>query len=195
MALACGLWLWRATRLDLAHWLVAPENPLTARVTVNRIWQQLFGYGIVKTSGDFGSQGEPPSHPELLDWLTVQYVEDGWDTKMMLKRLVMSATYRQTSKLTKERLAKDPALRIELVAYASDPDKSISRSRRLSLERAVSVRKVLLAAGIESTRIALRAAFGSCFLKAARIRRCSPMRGWTPTLRARSNMCRHSGDL
>ena len=99
-------------RLGLAEWLIAPNHPLTARVAVNRFWLQLFGTGIVKTAEDFGAQGEPPSHPELLDWLAVQLREDGWDIKRLLKRLVMSAVYRQSSRLTKETLAKDPANRL-----------------------------------------------------------------------------------
>ena len=98
-------------RLGLAQWLTSPTHPLTARVEVNRLWQQVFGTGLVKTSEDFGSQGDPPSHPELLDWLAVQFIEDGWDMKAMMKRLVTSATYRQTAKLTADRLAKDPANR------------------------------------------------------------------------------------
>ena len=81
-------------------------------MAVNRLWLQVFGTGLVKTAEDFGSQGEPPSHPELLDWLAVQFCEDGWDVKRFMKRLVMSATYRQSSRLTPESLARDPANRL-----------------------------------------------------------------------------------
>jgi hypothetical protein len=95
-------------RLGLARWLTSPENPLTARVFVNRLWLMVFGQGIVKTAEDFGSQGSLPSHPELLDWLAVDFMENGWDIKMILKKMVMSATYRQDSRIRPELLKKDP---------------------------------------------------------------------------------------
>jgi Protein of unknown function (DUF1553)/Protein of unknown function (DUF1549)/Planctomycete cytochrome C len=95
-------------RLDLAKWLVSPQHPLTARVAVNRFWQQLFGTGLVKSAADFGAQGEAPSHPELLDWLSVTFREQGWDMKQFVKLLVTSATYRQDSKATPQKIAADP---------------------------------------------------------------------------------------
>ncbi len=95
-------------RLGLARWLLDGRNPLFARVMVNRFWQQYFGNGLVKTQEDFGNQGELPSHPELLDWLAVQFRQDGWDTKRFIRRLVLSATYRQSSTAPKEDLEKDP---------------------------------------------------------------------------------------
>ena len=99
-------------RLDLAKWLVDPSHPLTARVTVNRLWQRLFGVGIVKTVDDFGTQGEWPSHPELLDWLAVELVESGWDIQHVLKLIVTSATYRQSSNAASESFASDPENRL-----------------------------------------------------------------------------------
>jgi len=96
-------------RLGFAQWLLRSENPLTTRVTVNRIWQELFGAGIVRTAGDFGITGELPSHPELLDWMAVEFRESGWDLKRFYKLLVTSATYRQAALTSPEKLAKDLA--------------------------------------------------------------------------------------
>jgi hypothetical protein len=98
----------KSNRLGLADWFFDEENPLTARVAVNRLWQQMFGVGIVPSSDDFGNQGNLPSHPELLDWLAVTFREEGWDIKKMLKRMAMSDTYQQSSKTSPELLAVDP---------------------------------------------------------------------------------------
>ncbi len=95
-------------RLALARWLVSPDHPLTARVVVNRLWQQLFGRGIVATSENFGIRGDRPSHPELLDWLAVQFVRDGWSLKSALRQIVLSETYRQSSAERPELATRDP---------------------------------------------------------------------------------------
>jgi hypothetical protein len=101
-----------ANRLALAQWLIDPKNPLTARVAVNRYWQDCFGTGIVKTAEDFGSQGEQPSHPQLLDWMATEFVRNGWDIKAMMRMIVTSATYRQSSRETKEMADRDPENRL-----------------------------------------------------------------------------------
>ncbi len=131
----------RPNRLDLARWLLAKENPLTARVTVNRTWLHLFGRALVPTVEDFGIQGEPPSHPELLDWLATEYQRLGWSHKALLKTIVMSATYRQAS-----------AIRPELIEI--DPQNVwLARQNRFRLEAEI-VRDVSLAAsGLLSTTI------------------------------------------
>jgi uncharacterized protein DUF1553/uncharacterized protein DUF1549/concanavalin A-like lectin/glucanase superfamily protein/cytochrome c len=99
-------------RLTLAQWLVEPNNPLTARVAVNRFWQMYFGYGIVKTQEDFGVRGEPPVHPDLLDWLATEFVRTGWDMRAMQRAIVTSATYRQSSRVTPALREKDPENRL-----------------------------------------------------------------------------------
>jgi Protein of unknown function (DUF1553)/Protein of unknown function (DUF1549)/Planctomycete cytochrome C len=100
------------TRVDLARWLSSPDNPLTARVIVNHLWQLCFGAGLVRTNDDFGLQGEQPTHPELLDWLAVEFIESGWDVKHLLKLIVTSKTYRQSSRVDEKLLARDPDNRL-----------------------------------------------------------------------------------
>ncbi len=128
-------------RLGFARWLVSPENPLTARVVMNREWAAFFGSGIVRTVGDFGFQSDPPTHPELLDWLAVEFVKRGWSVKQMQKLIVMSATYRQSSAATPDRLAKDPDNRL------------LSRGPRFRLEAEIVRDSALRASGLLSEKI------------------------------------------
>ena len=123
-------------RLGLAKWIISPENPLTARVTVNRIWERFFGNGIVTTIEDFGTRAEFPSHPELLDYLATEIVRLKWDLKAMVKQIVMSATYRQSSRITEQKLQQDPLNRL------------ISRGPRYRLPGEVIRDQALFAAGL-----------------------------------------------
>ena len=130
-----------ATRMDLANWFVAPENPLTARVAVNRFWQQFFGVGLVKTSEDLGAQGEIPSHPELLDYLAVSFVEDGWDIKALVKQIVMSKTYRQSSVATPKQFEADPENRL------------LARGSRFRMDAEMIRDQILATSGLLSTKM------------------------------------------
>ena len=107
-----GLAKRRANRFDLAHWLTHPTHPLTARVTVNRYWQHFFGTGLVKTTEDFGVQGERPEYLELLDWLATEFVQSGWNVKHLHRLMITSAAYRQSSVVTPELLERDPQNRL-----------------------------------------------------------------------------------
>jgi hypothetical protein len=129
-----------ADRLALAQWLVSPENPLTARVQANRLWESIFGLGIVRTSEEFGSQGEAATHPELLDWLATELVRLGWDQKAFLRLLVTSAAYRQSAKVTPEALAGDPESRL------------ISRGPRFRLSAEMIRDQALAVSGLLSPR-------------------------------------------
>ena len=128
-------------RLALAKWLVDPEHPLTARVTVNRLWQSVFGVGLVKTSEDFGVMGERPSHPALLDWLAVEFVESGWDVKHILKLILTSATYQQSCVASREKLLADPDNRL------------LSRGPRVRLDAEALRDQALAVSGLLERRI------------------------------------------
>ena len=123
-------------RLDLAQWLVAHNNPLTARVEVNRLWQGYFGLGIVETENDFGTQGSPPTHPELLDWLAVEFMDGGWSMKQMHRLIVTSATYRQSSRSRTELAEIDPMNRL------------LARQNRLRLDAEVVRDNALAVSGL-----------------------------------------------
>jgi hypothetical protein len=128
-------------RLGLARWLMSPDNPLTARVTMNRHWQAFFGRGLVRTTEDFGIQGEPPTHPELLDWLAREFINQGWSQKKMHKLIVMSATYQQSSRLAPELLTRDPENRL------------LARGPRVRLEAELIRDSLLKVSGLLSPKL------------------------------------------
>jgi hypothetical protein len=128
-------------RLAVARWLMAPENPLTARVAVNRHWAQFFGRGLVETQEDFGAQGQPPSHPELLDWLACEFRDSGWSMKALCRLIVTSATYRQSSGVSPEQFQKDPH------------NRPLARGPRFRLEAEMIRDSALEASGLLSTKM------------------------------------------
>jgi mono/diheme cytochrome c family protein len=130
-----------ANRLDFANWLVDPSNPLTARVTVNRYWQRFFGFGIVITENDFGSQGDKPTHPELLDWLADEFMRLNWDVKALHRVIVTSATYRQASHMRPELAKRDPSNRL------------LARQRRVRLEAEIVRDASLAASGLLTAKL------------------------------------------
>ena len=122
-----------ATRLDLARWLTSPQQPLTARVTVNRFWQQLFGVGLVKTSEDLGAQGEWPSHPDLLNFLSMEFIQSDWDVKALIKLMVMSQTYQQASEASKDSFSRDPENRLLTRGSRYRLDAEVIRDQMLAI--------------------------------------------------------------
>ena len=150
-----------ADRLALARWIVDPRNPLTARVTVNRLWESIFGIGLVRTSEEFGSQGDPPSHPELLDWLAVELVESGWDLQHVLRLLVTSATYRQSSRVTPELAAADPDNRLLARGPRFRLSAEMIRDQALAAGGLLSPKRYGPPVKPQQPRLGLSAAFGS----------------------------------
>lgn len=148
-------------RLGLARWLVESKNPLTARVIANRLWESLFGMGLVRTSEDFGSQGELPSHPELLDWLAVELMESGWDLKHMLRLMVTSATYRQSSRVTPELTAQDPDNRLLAHGPRFRMSAEMIRDQALAVSGLLSPKMYGPPVKPPQPKLGLSAAFGS----------------------------------
>jgi len=149
-----------ADRLALANWLVDRRNPLTARVVVNRYWEALFGIGIVRTSEEFGSQGEPPVHPELLDWLAVDFMEHGWDCKRLLKQMVMSRAYRQDSRIDPTLAEKDPYNRLLARGPRFRPQGELLRDQALAVSGLLSRKMGGPAVRPVSPNLGLSTAFG-----------------------------------
>ena len=137
----------KPTRLALAQWLVSRDNPLTSRVAVNRFWQELFGAGLVLTSEDFGMQGARPTHPELLDWLASDFMDQGWDVKYLLRLIVTSAAYRQSSEARKDLATRDPA------------NRRLARQSRLRLPAELIRDETLAVSGLLSTKLGGRSVY------------------------------------
>jgi hypothetical protein len=150
----------RLDRMMLAKWLVDARNPLTARVVANRLWERLFGIGIVATSEEFGSQGELPSHPELLDWLACELVDRGWDTKAVMRLMVTSAAYRQTSRATPELIARDPENRLVACGPRVRLSAEVIRDQALAAAGLLSRKKGGPSVQPPQPNLGLSAAFG-----------------------------------